>query len=152
MKLLDNMNRRGDTTILMDTITHLVIFILFFAIMFWFVLSYSNGSAFMEDFYAKEIVMMINNAEPGQKLAIDVTKLAGVAVKNGKPVRDMIQVDNVNNRIIASTRLNSGTSFAFINDVDIIYRPVELPSGSSKTSQFIFEVREGRKIREQKNE
>ncbi len=146
------MNKKGDTTILMDTIQHLVIFILFFAIMFWFVLSYSNGSAFMEDFYAKEIIMLINNAVPGQKLAIDVTKLAGVAIKNGKPVRDIISVDNVNNRIITSTRLNAGTSFVFVNDVDIIYRPVELLSGSSKTSQFIFEIRAGRKIQEQKNE
>ncbi len=152
MKRSFNMNKRGDTTILMDTIMHLVIFILFFAIMFWFVLSYSNGSVFVEDFYAKEIALMINNAVPGQKLAVDVTKLASVAVKNGKPVRDMISVDNVYNRIIVSTRLNTGTSFAFINDVDIIYRPIELSSESSKTSQFIFEVREGRKKLEKKNE
>ncbi len=120
--------------------------------MFWFVLSYSNGSAFMEDFYAKEIVMMINDAEAGQKLALDVTKLASVAVKNGKQIRDMILVDNVNNKIIVSTRLTTGTSFAFFNDVIVANWRVELFSGSSKTSQFIFEIREGRNIPEQKNE
>lgn len=152
MKSLFNMDKKGDTTIAMDTIMHLVIFILFFAIMFWFVLSYSNGAVFVEDFYAKEIVMMINNAVPGQNLAIDVTKLASVAVKNGKLVRDTIIVDNVNNKIITSTRLNTGTSFAFFNDVDIVNWHVELLSGSSKTTQFIFEVKEGRKILEKKNE
>ncbi len=135
-----NMNKKGDTTIAMDTIIHLVIFVFFFAIMFWFVLSQSNGSAFMEDFYAKEIVAMINNAVPGEKLAVDVTKLAGLAVKNGKHVRDMIIVDNVNHKIIVSTRLNTGTSFAFFNDVIISNWRVELLSGNSKTSQFTFEI------------
>jgi uncharacterized membrane protein len=140
------MNRRGDTTILMDTIKHLVIFIIFFSIMLWFILSYSNGSAFLEDFYAKELSLMINSAKTGQKFSVDVTKLASVAVKNGKPVRDMISIDNVNNKVTVSTRLNSGTSFVFFKDVDVVYRPVELPSGSSETSQFIFELKERRRI------
>lgn len=104
-------------------------------------LSFVSFEPFLEDFYAKEIALLIDGATPGTNLAIDVTELAGVAVKNGKPVRDMINIDNVNNKITVSTRLNTGTSFVFFNDVDVVYKPVELPSGSSQTSQFIFEVK-----------
>ena len=136
------MDKRGDTSIMMDTILHIIIFILFFSVMFWFVGSYSNGAAFWEDFYAKEIVRVINGAEPGMEFKIDVTKLAVVAFKKTKPIKDIVYIDNVNNRVVVSSRLNAGTSFGFFKDVDIVEWKTEGPSGRPENTQFMFKVKE----------
>ena len=134
------MDKRGDTSIMMNSIIYIIIFILFFSLMFWFVGSYSNGSALWEDFYSKEIVRLINTAKPGEEFKIDVTPLAVVASRSGKPIKDIVSVDNVNNQIIVSTKLNSGVSFKFFNDVDIVDWFVESPSGSPDSTRFIFKV------------
>ena len=136
------MERRGDTNLIMNNIIYLLLFILFFMVMFWFVNSYSNGSAFYEDFYSKEIVSIVNKAEPGMEFKIDVSRVAGIAFKNGKPLKDIVSVDNVNNRITVSSRLNAGTSFNFFNDVDIVEWSVEVPSGKPESTRFIFKVKD----------
>ena len=136
------MDKRGDTSIMMDTIMHIVVFILFFLVMFWFVNSYSNGAAFWEDFYAKEIVRVINGAEPGMEFKIDVTPLAVAAFKLNKPIKDTIYIDNVNNKVVVSSRISTGTSFGFFNDVDVVDWSVEGPSGKPENTRFIFKVKE----------
>ena len=140
MKLVFGMERRGD--VIYDTIVHTIIFVLFFSGTFWFVSSYTNGAAFWEDFYAKEIVALIDKAEPGMKFTIDVTPLAIVASRTGVPVRDVVSFDNVHNKVVVRTRLGSGTSFSFFNDLDVVYSPVVSPSGSSVSTQLVFEVKE----------
>lgn len=134
------MNKRGDTNSMMNTIIYLVIFILFFIGMFWFISSYSNRSGFFEDFYAKEIAEVINSAEQGMSFKVDITPLAIVSSKNGKPLKDIITIDNVNNRVIASSKLNTGVSFGFFNDVDVVDWRVEGPSGGAENTRFIFKI------------
>jgi len=134
------MEKRGAVNIGMDVIIYLIIVTSVFLIMLWFVNSYSNGSAFYEDFYSKEIANIINNAKPGMEFKIDITPVAVIAAKNGKPVKDTVYVNNVNNEVIVSSRLNSGTSFNFFNDVDVIYSPPESPSGLSDRTRFIFKI------------
>jgi len=126
----------------MTNIIYLLLFIFFFMVMFWFVNSYSDRSAFYEDFYSKEIVSIINKAEPGMEIKIDVSRVAVIAFKKTKPIEDIIYVDNVNNQIIVSSRLNAGTSFGFFNDVDIVEWKTEGPSGRPENTQFMFKVKE----------
>lgn len=139
------MDKKGDTGLATDTIIYLVLAGLVFLVMIWFVNSYTHGSAFYEDFYAKEIAGVINNAEPGMEFKIDITPLSSIAVKNGKPVKDIVYVDNVNNRVIVSSRVGTGTSFSFFNDVDVLYTPVEQVSGEATATRFIFRIVEKQK-------
>jgi hypothetical protein len=139
------MDKRGDTSLAMDSIMYLIICALVFIALLWFVNSYEKGSAFYEDFYAKEIVGAINSAKPGMELKVDISNIAEIALENGKSVGSIVAVDNVNNLITVSSRLNSGTSFGFFNDVDIVDFRVELPGGNSQTTQFIFRVKENQK-------
>ncbi|MBM3206700.1 MAG: hypothetical protein FJZ43_03720 [Candidatus Staskawiczbacteria bacterium] len=132
------MDKRAN--IVMDNLIHIVIFAMFFGIMFWGIGSYSDGSALIEDIYAKEIVRLINAAEPGMSFKLDVSKLAVVANKNGKKFEETIYVDNVNNELRVSSRLGSGTIYKFFNDVDIVNFRVESVSGNSIATRFLFEV------------
>ncbi len=137
------MGRRA--SIVMDNIIHIIIFCLFFAIMFWGIGSYSNGSAMLEDIYAKEIARVINTAEPGMSFKMDISKIESVAYKNGKNFADIVDIDNVNNEVIVSSRLTTGTAYKFFNDVDIVNFRVEAVSGNSQDTRFIFEVKERQK-------
>ena len=76
---------------------------------------------------------------------LDVSKLAVVAAKTGKPVKDIISIDNVQNTVSVSVRRNAGASFRFFNDVDVVDWKTEAPSGSAATTQFIFIVKERQK-------
>ncbi len=105
-------------SIVMDNLIHIIIFAMFFSIMFWGVSSYSNGSALLEDIYAKEIVRVINTAEPGMSFKIDISKIAAVANKNGKNFADIVYIDNVQNEVRVSSRLNTGTAYKFFNDAE----------------------------------
>ncbi len=139
------MNKRGTDNILIESIVYLLFFILFFLFMFHFIFGYQYGAFFWEDFYAKELALLIDRAEPGMEFALDVSELSRVAIKKGKSLRDLILIDNVNNRITVSVRQGAGTSFRFFNDVDIVIEPdagLVLPSGGAMTTQFIFKVKE----------
>ena len=76
------------------------------------------------------------------EIKIDVSRVAVIAFKKTKPIEDIIYVDNVNNQIIVSSRLNAGTSFGFFNDVDIVEWKTEGPSGRPENTQFMFKVKE----------
>lgn len=132
-------------SIVMDNLIHIIIFAMFFSIMFWGISSYSNGSALLEDIYAKEIVRVINTAEPGMSFKIDISKIAAVANKNGKNFADIVYIDNVQNEVRVSSRLNTGTAYKFFNEVDIVNFRVEAVSGDSLGTKFIFEVKEKQK-------
>ena len=134
------MQRRGDTHIILDSIIHIVIFILFFSGMFWFVTSYNDGAVLWEDFYAKQIANLINNAEPGMEIKVDVTRISGIAIKRGKDVKRIVDIDNVNNRVIVDLRNKKGASFAYFNNVDIIDWKVVQLSGGATTNRFEFKV------------
>lgn len=131
--------------IVMDNIIHIIIFTMFFAIIFWGVSSYSDGSALLEDIYAKEIARVINTAEPGMSFKIDISKIASVAYGNGKKFEDIVTIDNVQNEVRVSSRLNTGTSYKFFNDVDVVNFRIEAVSGESLDTRFIFEVKEKQK-------
>lgn len=131
--------------IVMDNIIHIVIFAIFFSIMFWGISSYSDGSALLEDLYAKEIARVINTAEPGMSFKIDISKIAVIAFNNGKAFSDIIDIDNINNEIRVSSRLTSGTAYKFFNDVDVVNWEVVPVSDKAEGTRFVFEVREKQK-------
>lgn len=131
--------------IVMDNIIHIVIFAIFFSIMFWGISSYSDGSALLEDLYAKEIARVINTAEPGMSFKIDISKIAVIAFNNGKAFSDIIDIDNINNEIRVSSRLTSGTAYKFFNDVDVVNWEVVPVSDNAEGTRFVFEVREKQK-------
>ncbi len=135
------MNKRGEG-ILYDNLIFTFLFLVFFMLMFYFVTGYQDSATYWEDFYAKQISLQINKAQPGSEITLDVTELAVIAIKNGKNYREIISVDNVNNRVSISVRNGAGTSFTFFKDLDVVEPRIEVPSGTGTTTRFIFKVKE----------
>lgn len=139
-------NKRGSfRNQLSNNILYLIFFLLFFVMMLYFVLRFQNGVALWEEFYASEIARVINSAEPGSEVYLDVTFATGLAFKSGtRDFNRIFSFDNVNNKVIVRLKPNSGTSYEFFSDVDVADWRVEEVSGDIDTNRLIFYVEEGR--------
>ncbi len=127
---------------LVGELLYIILFIVFFGLMLYYVTSYQDGASVWEEIYAKEIAGLINKAEPGTEVYLDVTKISGVAVDNGKDLKDIVTIDNVGNRVSVSLRKGKGASFEFFNDVDVVEQRIELVSGGVETNRLYFKIAE----------
>ena len=115
------MNIRGEGGELLQwNIAFFIIEAIFFVIMMVWIGWFNDGIGITEDLYAKEIVHIINEADPGQTVAFDVTGLVKIADKENVGRSDIFTIDNVNNVITVKLSRKTGTSFKFFNDVDVV--------------------------------
>ena len=142
------MNRKGTfNNQLTWNIAYLILFILFFSGMLFFVLRYQNGAAIWEEFYAVEIAKIIDTAEPGQEVYLDVSEGTNIALKSGmlrEDLNEIIKIDNINNKVIVKLHPNFGTVYRYFSDVDVIDWKIEQVSGQIDKNRFTFRVIEGR--------
>ena len=112
--------------------------------MMTWLIGFSDNAAFWEEFYAKEIVRIIDSADPGQEVFLDMTKATALAVSEGVSKSEIVIFDNVQNRVRVKLTNDGGTHFAFFNDVDIVNWRLEIPSPGTtpNTNRLYFEVTE----------
>jgi len=134
------MNKRGN--LLESNLVFLIVATLFIVGMFLFVSNYKNGAALQEDFYAKEIAYLINAAEPGTEVKLDVTDAMRLAEKNDvADLTQIIQIDNENQEVIVSLTPGAGKAFPYFNNVVIYNQRIEYLSEDLETNYLEFEVR-----------
>lgn len=124
----------------MENIVFSIAAVMFLAIMYFSLSGFKTGAVFFEDFYAKEIVFLINRAEPGMEVVLDVTKMSEIAVKKGRNPAEMISFNNVDNTVTVSLREGRGMLYKFFNNVDITDWRIEQLSGGAETNRLFFKV------------
>ncbi len=115
------MNKKGEDSIIWNNVIYLILLVLFLMGMYVFLQNEREGAAVWEDFYAKEIVKIIDLAKPGDEITLDVQRASSVAHGNHvASYSNMFQFDNLNNEICV--KLNEGTRktcYRYFNNVDI---------------------------------
>ena len=135
------MNTKGQfNNQLSVTMLYLIIFVLFFVGMLFFINRYQNGASLWEEFYAKNIVGVIDSANVGDEIYLDVTKATEIAIKSGVDKNEIFSFDNLNNKLIVKLSPDGGTSFKFFKDVDIVNWSLEFVSGDAKTNRLKFSI------------
>ena len=119
---------------------YIVLEIIFFMLMLYWVVGFQDGAALWEDFYAKEITRLINTAEPGQEVSLDVSPATRIAFSNGVGKSDLFNFNNVNNFVTVKLTPRGGSSFSFFNDIDIVDWDVRLVSGGAETNRLYFRI------------
>jgi len=91
----------------------LVLVIAFMAVFFIFAKDSLTGSLIQEEVYAKKIALMINSAQPGTDLLIDITSLKKIAIKNG--ISEDLQNRTVilENNIVSVSARSGGKGFVY---------------------------------------
>ena len=122
------LNKRGDASgFLADNAIYLVLTAVFLVSLLVLLFQQSNGAASWEDFYAKEITKMINLAEPGDEIWINVQKGTEAAFDNGVSLNaDIFEFNNERNEICIHFAKKGQSCYFFINDVDVVEKDLKL--------------------------
>jgi len=134
--LINKRGSAGDNS-LVGNVMYLIVFLLIAAPTFIFINAQKDGAATWEDFYAKEIARIINSAEPGTEVFLDVTKAAEIT---GTSIEEVFSFDNLNNEVIVSLRARGGTAFSFFNDVDVVDLKIEDVLGDEPKRLLYFRI------------
>lgn len=133
------MNKKAEIgDVLIDNVIHLIFLALFFIGMVWFVASYQNGAAIWEDYYAKEIVKVINFAEPRDEVWLDVHNATEIAKKNKlASFSEIFQLDNVKNEVCVKLNKGKKTCYSYFNDVDVVNFGLKLAEGKNDEGKSV---------------
>jgi len=113
--------RIGD--IVMDNIIYLILLIIFFIGMLAFVNNKMNGAAVWEDYYAKEIVKVIDSSKPGDDIIIDVHKATEIAKKNKIDNEEIFSFTNFQNKVCVKLSAGRAGCYSYFNDVNVGISP-----------------------------
>src|SRR3989344_1220414 len=113
------MNKKA-SDIVMQNVLYVLIVIIFVAGIFFFVQNQQNGASIWEKYYAKEISRVINFAQSGDNITLDIHKATEIAQKNKlSSFSEIFQFDNLNNEICVKLSLGRKTCYSYFNNVDI---------------------------------
>ena len=118
------MNKRGTGEILTNNLIYIILFLVFFMLMFYFVVGFQDGSSVWEEFYAKEIVKIVNEAEPGTEIYLDVTALTKIAFKHGKSRNEIMNLflngeyDEYSSVVTAATEKHERHAYNWQHNID----------------------------------
>lgn len=114
------MNKRAETgEIIKETAIYLILLVLFFAGMVYFVFSQRDGAAVWSDIYAKELVKIINLAQIGDEIELDVQKITGIAIKNEVNLDKVFSFENKKKEICVRLSTGRRGCYSYFNDVDV---------------------------------
>lgn len=107
-------NRRGN--ILTENIIFIILNLVFLSILIAFLVSKMSAAAVLEEMHAKQIALMIDSAEPGMTINLNMENAIKIAKKAGINPADAVTIkDNV---VTVQLREKGGYSYSFFNDVD----------------------------------
>jgi len=113
------MNKKG--IVLVENVIFVVLTLVVFAILIVFVSVQGNSAAIQEEKLCKQIVLLIDAAQSGTLIELDISKKLNIARKNNINKRDFVGIDNDNNLVIVKLRQDGFYDYAFFNDLDISY-------------------------------
>ena len=115
------MNRKGDegADFIWDNFIYIIALVILIGGTFLLINHYQNGAAIWEDYYAKEIVRIIDLGCPGDEITLDVHKATEIAKKNRVNFDNIFILDNVKNEVCVKLSPGKITCYYFFNDVNV---------------------------------
>ena len=109
------MKKRG--TILVENIIFIILNLLFLSVLALFLIKQGSGVIMLEESYAKQIALLIDAAEPGMTLKINMDKAKKISDKNGIDFEEVVKINE--NTVLIKFSQESGYSYDFFNDVGV---------------------------------
>lgn len=100
---------------------YILIAVAFIATLSIFVWDQMGGASVWADYYSKEISRIINSAEPGQTITLDIHKATEIAHSNQiTRLKEVIQFDNPASQVCVKLSQNRKSCYYYFNNVDIV--------------------------------
>lgn len=111
--MLYTKNKKGN--ILTENIIFIVLNITFIALLMIFLFAKTGSDAVLEEKYAKQIALMIDAAEPGMTIYLNMEDAINSAAANGIPPAGIVKIND--NIVTVKLRDKGGYSYSFFNNV-----------------------------------
>lgn len=116
--------KKGDTLIL-ESVIFIVLNLFFIGGLYYFVIHSASGAGIYEQTYAKQIALMIDEAQPNSTILIDMGAGIEIAKENGKDFAGILKIDNQKKEVIVSLDKRSGYSYRYYTGYNIITKGIE---------------------------
>lgn len=108
-------SRHGE--LLTENVIFIILNIVFIVILFLFLFMKTGSAAILEEKYAKQIVLIIDSAEPGMVIYIDMEDAIKIAQKEGRDLNKNVVVIE-GNMVKVQLREKGGYIYSYFNDVE----------------------------------
>lgn len=112
------MNKRGDTLVI-ETVTFTLFNLIFFVGMLFYIYNAGNQNSILEQTYAKQIALLIDNAKPDMAILINVNNIKEIALNNNYPLDKIFSVNKQTNMIKVSLGRGGGYGYSYFSDYDV---------------------------------
>jgi len=117
MNKFKGINKKAD---LQEVMIFLLFGIVIFTMLFLGMTRVGSGASFYEQAYSKKIALIIDKAEVGMEIEIDVLDMLRIAEKDEFGGQILV-VDNELNKVVVRLSDGKGYTFYFFNDIDVIW-------------------------------
>jgi hypothetical protein len=101
--------------ILTENIIFIILNLVFLSILIIFLFSKMGAAAVLEEKYAKQIALILDSAEPGMAIYLNMEDAIKIAKKENRDLNNVISIQN--NVVSVQLREKGGYSYSFFNDV-----------------------------------
>jgi hypothetical protein len=121
---------------------YLILLLVFLILLLVFFVWGRGSSTIWGKYYSKEISRVINLANPGDKITLDVQKATEIAKDNEIAKEEIFSFDNVNDKVCVKLSPGKKTCYSYFNDVDIVNYKIEI---GVPNNVLTFEISEAAK-------
>ena len=133
------MNLRGDGDVLSGNILYVILVVIFTIGVFMIIMQSKNNAGQWEEFYAKELALLLDRAKPGDQYTIDIQKASELAVKNGMGDPSyIIKFDGQARKVVVSLKPNGGTTFSYFSN--LVVTDVKIDGLGTSGNKLSFKV------------
>lgn len=109
------MNGRAEIT--MEEVVFVLLNLVFFSMLFLFVYNLSTGAFVLDKLYAKELALIVNSANPGTQIKLDVSDAYILAEENKIPAESIFNFDD--DHVLIKLSDSRVFSYPYFNDISI---------------------------------
>jgi len=118
IRILSNSNKGN---ILTENIIFIILNLVFLSILIIFLFSKMGAAAVLEEKYAKQIALILDSAEPGMIIHLNMGDAIKIANKENRDLNNIISIQS--NVVKVQLREKGGYSYSFFNDIDVSIYP-----------------------------
>lgn len=107
-------NKKGN--ILTENIIFIILNLVFLSILIIFLFSKMGAAAVLEEKYSKQIALILDYAEPGMTIHLNMKDAIKIANKENRDLNNIIFIQD--NIVKVQLREKGGYSYSFFNDID----------------------------------
>ena len=111
---------------LWDNIVYILFILAFTTIMAFYVYAQQDASAVWADYYAKEIVKVVDTSQPGEAITLDVHRATIIAKDHQIPYNQIFSFDNLHHAVCVQLSRGRATCYGYFTDVLLTEPTIEL--------------------------